>query len=98
MFQQSGGVFRAAYRTGRIRGQDLADSAPVEEGPDTGEMEFDGGRHHPAFEVFDGGCDVDRLAVAQVSDAVSLRATGSAVAELREAGASLDESVSLQYE
>ena len=67
------GVFRSTHRASGVYGQDLADDEPVEEHPDSGEMEFDGGRRHPALQFFDVSGDVDRFDLAQMGEAVPLR-------------------------
>ena len=76
------GVFRHAHSAGGVGGQDLADDEPVEEHPDSGKVELDGGRRHPALQFFDVGGDVDRLYLAQVGDVVPRRFTDSVVAGL----------------
>ena len=59
------GEFRPSHSAGGVGGQDLADDEPVEEHPDSGKVEFDRGRRHPALQFFDVGGDVDRLDLAQ---------------------------------
>ena len=66
------GVFRPSHSAGGVGGQDPADDEPVEEHPDSGKVEFDRGRRHPALQFFDVGGDVDRLDLAQVADAIQL--------------------------
>ena len=62
-------MIRPTHRASGVYGQDLADDEPVEEHPDSGEMELDGGRRHPGLQFFDVGGDVDRLDLAQLGEA-----------------------------
>ena len=70
VFQQPDGVCRPARRAGGVGGQDQGDDKPVEEHPDSGEMEFDRRHRHPALQFFRRRRHVDRLDLAQIGDAV----------------------------
>jgi len=66
----------AAHRAGRVHRHDLAHYKPVEEHADASKLQLDGGRGDPLQQSLHISGDMDRLHIAQMSDAVGLAPGG----------------------
>lgn len=69
-------MLRPAHGARGVHRDDLAHHKPVEQHPDTGELELDGRSRHPALQLLNVSRDVDGLHVAQMTDAFSLAPGG----------------------